>query len=83
MINDDGSFQLEFIDDSAPGIFMPATTIVHGRLSPAAAKYFAAITVKSSSERVESLLRAAVKTRRRIAGPRAEELIVRTTDFGR
>lgn len=83
MINDDGSFQLEFTDNSAPGVFEPVTTIVRGQLSPAAAVHFALLERNKSPERVADLLRAAVENRWRIEGLRAGDLVVRTTDFRR
>jgi hypothetical protein len=83
MIDDDGSFELEFTDNTAPAVFEPVTTTVRGRLSPAAAVHFALLKSKHSSERVATLLRAAVENRWRIEGLRAGDLVVRTTDFRR
>lgn len=83
MMNDDGSFQMEFTDNTAPEIFEPVTTTVRGRLSPAAAVHFALLERKHPSAQVATLLRAAVENRWRIEGLRAGDLVVRTTDFRR
>lgn len=83
MINDDGSFELEFVDDNAPGIFLPIVTVVRGRFSPAAARYFSGLLHDNPGEQAEALLRAAVVGRRRIAGSQAKELLVTISDFRR
>lgn len=83
MIKADGSFELEFIDDSAPGVFIPIVTIVRCRFSQAAATHFSGLMRDNSAEKAEVLLRAAVIRRQRIAGPQAKELLVTLLDFRR
>ncbi|MEG3162269.1 hypothetical protein U1763_17340 [Sphingomonas sp. LB2R24] len=81
MIKDDGSFELEFIDDSAPEVFLPIVTLIRGRFSNAAARHFAALMRNSSADQVEVSLRRAVLIRQRIAGPKAKEIVVTMSDF--
>lgn len=81
MINADGSFELEFIDDSAPGVFIPIVTLVRCRFSEAAAIHFSGLMGSNSAEKAEGLLRAAVIRRRRISGSQAKELLVTISDF--
>ncbi len=83
MIDNDGRFQFAFTDNSEPEIFQPVTTVVRGRLSPAATAHLAQLERKHSPAHVAELLRAAVESRWRIEGLRAGDLVVRTTDFRR
>jgi hypothetical protein len=81
MFDVEGNFELELVDDRAPGVFMPVTSTVRGRLSPAAIRYFERIEPNHPVERLEALFRAAVENRWRIERRRSIDLVVKATDF--
>jgi len=81
MIKDDGTFEIEIPDDSAPGVFLPTTITVRGCLSPAAALRFAKIAETTSPTQSEEALQKAVAYRMGVPRTRAEGIVVRNTDF--
>ena len=81
MLNDDGTFEIEMPDDSAPGVFLPTMIAVRGRLSPAAALRFTKLAEDTSSAQSEEALRKAVAYRMGVPRTRTEGIVVRTKDF--
>ncbi len=81
MLKDDGTFEIEIPDDSAPGVFLPTMIVVRGSLSSAAVLRLTKIAETTSPTQVEEALRKAVAYRRGVPRTRTEGIVVRTTDF--
>ena len=81
MIKDDGTFEIEIPDDSAPGVFLPTMIAVCGRLSPAALLRFTKIAESSSPTHSEAALQKAIAYRMGVPRTRTEGIVVRNTDF--
>lgn len=81
MITDDGKFEIEFVDDSAPGVFLPTVTIARGIMSRAALVRYEAAREVMSAEQLDRLLRKVIKTRLECERTVKGVIRVRHTDF--
>ncbi|VXD06342.1 hypothetical protein SPHINGOT1_660041 [Sphingomonas sp. T1] len=81
MVNDDGTFEIELVADGIPGVVLPDTRMIKGRLSPAALKRFRTLEQSPSSVDATVRLKQAVNRRSQKVGRSTGDLFVTICDF--
>ena len=81
LVGSDGAFELTIVDDSAPGVFLPVTTVVRGQMSGAALRLYSKAERNMSAEQLDHLLRSAVMLGRKRVGAKGCPINVTMTDF--
>ena len=81
LVGSDGAFELNIVDDSAPGVFLPVTTVVRGQMSRAALRLYRKAERNMSAEQLDHLFRSAVMLGRKRVGTKGDSINVTMTDF--
>lgn len=81
LVRADGTFDVTFVEDTAPGLFLPVTTVVQGQMSSAAFRQYILAKARMTDDELDSLVRSAI--RNRLERPRSGNgpITVTMTDF--
>ena len=81
LVSADGTFEVTFVGDSAPGVFLPLTTVVKGQMSPSAFRRYLSAEISMSAKELDNFVCSAVRRRFEREGARNKPITVMTTDF--
>lgn len=81
LIEADGTFEVTFVDDGVPGVFLPITTVAQGQMSSAAFRQYLLAKRRMTDAELENFVRSAVRRRLERPGSGKGLITVTMTDF--